>query len=476
MVIAQKKTQTTLIQVDAQKPFNWVSLPIQKVFEADLRLEASVYATDAEKAKQAVLNCKFGTVALNELISTNHCPRFKRVFVKTSAYPIYQPSQIKEVKPLPAAYISDKTDTDIELLRVRKGQILMTCSGTVGKVTYVSNTLSRNIFSHDLLRINAKNENDIGYLYTFFLSDIGRLIVQSNNYGAVIQHIEPAHLLNLPIPNAPKIFKDKINSLVKESFELRDKSNELIERSQSIFKSALSLPSVEEFSTDEEYKPNCFSVSVANLNGRFEANFHHPVAQAILKHLEKNAEQLCTLGDKKLVSGIVLPGIFKRHYVQPEHGVPYIGGKDILSLDPRNERYLSISQHKDLIEDKLSLRENMLLVTCSGTIGKVTLVPKHWQGWVASHDLLRVLPNRNFEGYLYAWLSSEWAQPLIRRYTYGAVVPHIDQHHVADVAVPLLEASLMYQINQLILDANHLRFLAFEKEQEALNIFNTLVI
>ncbi|HDM8092962.1 TPA: restriction endonuclease subunit S [Yersinia enterocolitica] len=476
MVVAQKKTKTTSIQTDTQKPFNWVSLPIQKVFEADLRLEASVYATDAEKAKQAVLSCKFGIIELNELMNTNHCPRFKRVFVRKSAFPIYQPSQIKEVNPQPASYISDKTETDIELLRVRKGQILMTCSGTVGKVTYVGETLSGNIFSHDLLRINAKNENDAGYLYTFFLSDIGRAIVQSNNYGAVIQHIEPSHLLKIPIPNAPKLFKGQINSLIQESFNLRDESNSLIKKSQDIIKTALSLPAVEQFSTNDNFKPDCFSVNISKLNGRLEANFHNPEAQAILTHLKDNALHLTTLGDEKLVSGIELPGIFKRHYVKSEHGVPYMGGKDILSLDPRDDRYLSISQHKDLIAEKLTLRENMLLVTCSGTIGKVTLVPKHWQGWVASHDLLRILPNRDWEGYLYAWLSSEWAQPLIRRYTYGAVVPHIDKNHVADVAIPLLAPSLMLEINQLVLCANQRRYQAFEKEQEALDIFNTQVI
>ena len=223
-----------------QSRINWVSLPIHEVLHGDLRLEASVYATEAEKAKLTVINNKFGVISLAELIYTNHCPRFKRVFVDKSDLPIYQPSQIKELNPSHAAYISDKTSTDLDALRVKKGQILMTCSGTVGKVTLVSNTMDNYIFSHDLLRINVKNERDIGYLYTYFLTELGRLIVSANNYGAVIKHIEPSHLLSVPVPNAPLLIRKLCNEKIEESFRLRDLSNNLLEKANKILKEKLS--------------------------------------------------------------------------------------------------------------------------------------------------------------------------------------------------------------------------------------------
>ena len=40
-------------------------------------------------------------------------------------------------------------------------------------------------------------------------------------------------------------------------------------------------------------------------------------------------------------------------------------------------------------------------------------------------------------GYLYAWLSSDYAYPLIARYTYGAVVDEIDNKHVSEIQIPL---------------------------------------
>ena len=133
--------------------FSWVSLPIQSIFESGLRLEASVYATVAKQAEIAIQSNQYGCVPIYELASIHHYPRFKSVFVQKSKFPIYQPSQIGELNPSPAAYISDKTLVDLNTLRVSEGQILMTCSGTVGNVTFVSKTLAGNIFSHDLLRI-----------------------------------------------------------------------------------------------------------------------------------------------------------------------------------------------------------------------------------------------------------------------------------------------------------------------------------
>lgn len=462
------------------QPFSWVGVSVHSVFANDLRLEASVYATEAEQAENAIHSNPYGCIDVQELAGVHHCPRFKRIFVEKSEFPIYQPSQIGEMNPSPAAYISGKTLVDLDALRVSFGQILMTCSGTVGNVTFVGKTLENKIFSHDLLRICSHHLHHSGYLYAYFKSKQGRALIRSNNYGAVIQHIEPAHLLSLPIPNAPELFKTHIHHTITESFNLRDESNALIEQARAILQAALELPVVEDLNptASEDNGLRCFSVMAADLNHRFEANYHNPLARAISKHLHAYASGVLPLGDKKLTQNIILPGRFKRIYVDEKQGVPFLGGKEILELDPRGEKYLSLKHHGARIAEQLTLDENMILITCSGTIGKVNIVPKHWQGWAGSQHILRAIPaSPDLAGYLYAWLGSEWALPLIRRHTYGAVVFEIDQYHLAEVPVPLLaDTAAMQEINSLVLKANDLRYQAFQKEQEALRFFNEKVM
>lgn len=458
-----------------RQPAQWVGVSIEEILKSkDLRLEASVYVTEAAQATQKVLHNRYGFVPLRQVIDTHHCPRFKRVFVDKSNFGIYQPSQIQEIAPQPVAYISEKTDTNIDALRVKKGQILMTCSGTIGRVTYVSDTFDNLIFSHDLLRINVKNSDEIGYIYAYFLSKIGNSVIQSGNYGSVIQHIEPEHLLQLPIPNAPDALKTQIHEQVMDSFALRDKSNELLQQAQDLLQKSLNLPPLDAFKYPNR-QAETWSISVEDLVGRFEAGYHNPVVHRIEAHLQKHAKQVSTLADKSLVSEINLPNRYKRHYVEPEFGVPFLGGKEILELDPRGEKYLSKKQHADLIENQLLLKENMILITCSGTIGKTVLVPKHWQDWAASQHLLRVKPvNDDVAGYLAVWLKSPWALPLIQRHTYGSVIFEIDQYHLSEVSVPIVDSETISQINQLALEANALRTEAFEKEQEALAMFERI--
>ena len=60
--------------------------------------------------------------------------------------------------------------------------------------------------------------------------------------------------------------------------------------------------------------------------------------------------------------------------------------------------------------------------------------------------------------------------------TYGAVVFEIDQHHLGDVPVPLLDEESMLLINDLVLKSNQLRKEAFDLEQEALEIFNQNIL
>ena len=456
--------------------FNWMSVPVQEVFTSGLRLEASVYATDAQNSKLLIAQCKYGAIPAKEFISSCfYSGRFKRAYLpkKAGLKGFIGSAEMLALNPEPVKWMLPQSET-----AVKEGQLLLSRSGTIGNVTLVNKTLEKFLVSEHAIRIEAKK--NVGYLYSFFKSKTGRSIVESLIHGAVIHQIEPSHLLGILIPNAPLLLQSHIHHTITESFNLRDESNKLMAEARSKLQAALSLPSVEELNppANGDNGLRCFSVAVGNLNHRLEANYHNPLAQAITQHLHQHAAQVLALGNKQLTREIMLAGRFKRVYVDEKQGVPFLGGKEILELDPRGEKYLSLKHHGERIAEQLTLDENMILITCSGTIGKVNIVPKHWQGWAGSQHILRAVPaSADWAGYLYAWLSSEWALPLIRRQTYGAVVFEIDQYQLAQVPVPLLaDVTLMQEINALVLRANELRYTAFTKEQEALRLFNEEVL
>jgi type I restriction enzyme S subunit len=466
-----------------ESPLKWCSVSLSDVVSRGKRLEASVFDVEAKQARSLIAHGKYPTTTVggDKGLTTSYvCGRFKRIWVEKSDMPIYQPSTIVDIKPTPDGYISKRTKTNIEALRVHKGQVLMTCSGTIGKVSYVSKTLNEKIFSHDLLRITCNNGDDAGYIYTYLKSKIGNKILLTNSYGAVITHIEPEHLATVPIPDAPAEIKKRINDLIVHSYELRDESNEMIDKATDLLIEELHLPDINAFDVNF-YKKNApvdtFSVKLSDLKGRLDASYHVPIVDAITAHLQKYAEEVTTIGDKRISKDVILPGRFKRVYVDEGYGRVLIGGKQLHELDPSGKKYLSSKKHDKLL-GKLEVHEGTTLITRSGTIGKVVLVPKHWEHWVPSDHIIRVVPaDKNIAGYLNIFLASDYGKAIITRFTYGSVVDEIDDNHVRQIAVPLLKnREIQKQINNLALEANEKRYQAYKLEQEALYMMDKEVI
>lgn len=467
-----------------EAPLKWCSVSLADVVSRGKRLEASVFDVEAKRAYDLLIHGKYKSV---ELISKEgpvegayYGGRLKRHYVEKSHYNsvgFLGSSEMLDCKPVPTKFmINDDTAEDV---RVEKNTVLISRSGTIGNVTYVGDTLSKYLVSEHAIRIKCKEYP--GYVYTFLRSHTGKTVVCSTKYGAVIQEIEPEHLATVPIPDAPKEIKERIHNLIVDSYSLRDESNDLIDKATQLLIDELHLPDIRDFDVND-YKKGApvesFSVKLSNMNGRADASYHVPIVDAIVEHLKKYAEEVTTVGDERISADVILPGRFKRVYVEEGYGKVFIGGKQLFELDPSNKKYLSLIHHGDRITKQLLLHENMTLITCSGTIGKVTLVGKHWENWTANQHIIRIVPaDKDIAGYLNIFLSSEYGYYLITRFTYGSVVDEIDDNHVRQIAIPLLKnKEAQKQINDLALEANEKRYEAYKLEQQALRIMDDEVI
>lgn len=349
----------------------------------------------------------------------------------------------------------------------------------MGNVLLQVRQLSENCFQDDVIRISFKQPYCLGYVYAFLNTDIGLTILQSNNYGAVIDHIEPEHLSRVPIPNAPNNIKREIHNLIIDSFDLRDQSNDLIDKAQKLLYQELQLPDINKirpkyYSQNKGFRN--FTVKVSSLNMRLDASYHLPNINDVLELISKNAEEVTTVGNQRVSKKIILAGVFKRNYVDAKFGVPFLGGRDMMQLNPKVEKFLSKEIHKDRIKKELEVFENYVLVSDRGTIGKVQIVPKHWKNWAVSQNVIKIIPQEGIAGYLYAYLSSDYASVLIHREIYGSVVDMIDDNSVSVIPIPLLkDKNIQKIINDCVLQANEIRYQAYLKEQEAINKMNEIL-
>lgn len=396
------------------EPVKWCSVSLSDVIARGKRLEASVFDVEAIQALALINNGKYKTVPLygdQGIVNKAHYgSRLKRNYVTPeheNSIGFISSSEMLDIYPRPVKFMVD--GEKVHDLHVKEGTVLLSRSGTIGNVTFVNKTLSKFLVSEHAIRLECTDNS--GYVYTFLKTKIGKKLVCSNIYGAVIQQIEPAHLTMVPVPDAPKEIKERIHNLIVESFKLRDESNELIDQATALLIDELKLPSISEFKQNNiknSANVNAFSVKLSNLAGRVDASYHLPIVDAIVNHLRKYAEEVTTVGDERISSDIILPGRFKRVYVDEGFGRVFIGGKQLWELDPTNKKYLSNSKHNTRIIKELEISENTTLITRSGTIGKVTMVPKHWEHWVTSEHIIRVVPSSSeIAGYLNVFLASD---------------------------------------------------------------------
>jgi type I restriction enzyme, S subunit len=444
----------------------WIEIKLSEVISRGKRLEASFFEIEARKARKIINDCGFDKIILNEpdgMAKAWHRPRFKRIFIK-KGIPIYTASQVLELNPKHHKSISDKTQTKLSLLYLKKDQITMTCSGTLGNISLVTKTLEKKLFSHDLIRIECYDKDDVGYLYAFLRTNIGKKLVTTNYYGSVITHLEPEHL-SIPIPNPPNSIKKEINKKIRECFTLRDEGNELLKKADQILFQKLNLKRVDLFSIKYigNYDVQAFESNKNDLELRFEASYHIPLVKKIKQQIQKNNP----IPLKELANCYMLP-TYKRIYVESANGIPILAGSHLHQTFPIGLKYISTIGFKQKSEN-YKIKNNWILISGRGTVGKCMLVPSYYENWMASHNIDRVIPfDLSNAGYLFVFLRSEYGQQLMQSKKLGSVVDVLTDEDLGEILIPDPPKKLKKEIGDLA-------FLANEKFTQAYNLeMNTI--
>ena len=145
-------------------------------------------------------------------------------------------------------------------------------------------------------------------------------------------------------------------------------------------------PKTVPFSTESYTMPSGFLIGSDEL--RFDAGRYSPRFIDAISILRESGMRLERLGD--ITCNVFIPPRFKRLYVEPELGVPFLQGSHIVHFQPADLKYLSLSTPR---LEQWIIRVGWLLVTRSGTTGRTTVCPEEWDGWAASEHILRIVPD-----------------------------------------------------------------------------------
>lgn len=457
----------------------WVSIPVATIpahwlYQGENRLDGGYYTAEVNAALRAVNDCGFEVQPLDRLTQSLWYPgRFKRIYAKKreDGTPFLTASEMLQFMPNSTDFLTNNTSA-VEICRVQKGWMLVTRSGTVGRCVLVGERLVKFAITDDAIRVQAR-EVPIGYLYAYLSSRIGQVLISKDQYGSAIKHLEPHHLAGVSVPLLPEEIQAEIHAEIMRAYALRDKANALLDEADKLLHERLGLPHFDESlvpylpapatprlpaNRPKMPYPKAFSIRASELSDRFDASFHVPIARTAIKLLHNGNYQPIQLG--QITNDIIVAPRFKRIYVPKEYGIPFLQGSHLPQMRPYDLKYLSRTKQKNL--ERWIIRKGWVLVTCSGTIGRVGLVSSYMDKWAASQHLLRIIPdyNQGHPGYIAAFLMSPYVQHQLTAKIYGGVVDELTEEDTRAIWIPGAPLEVQAEIGERLVQA-------FEKKDEA---------
>ncbi len=303
----------------------------------------------------------------------------KRGDMKSEGIPVYeQQHAIYQMRDF-RFFIDEKKFQEMKRFQVNENDLVISCSGTVGKVTIISKDDPKGIISQALLILRV-NPNIIlpKYLQYFFISSNGYNSIISRSSGSVQVNIAKRDVIEaIPLSLPPLPTQQKIAAILSsldDKIELNNKINTNLEQqAQALFK-------------------NWF-VDFEPFGGKMPEGWK-----------EIPLEELCTVVTKGTT-----PTTLGKKFT--EIGINFIKGESILDNHTFDLQKIShIDDETNLMLKRSIIQPNDILFTIAGTLGRFafideTLTPANTNQAVG---IIRANPEIISPYYLYSFFIGNW--------------------------------------------------------------------
>ena len=417
------------------------------------RLDCGPYTSGALEAKVLLESLKARKDALRGVTAGGlagifNGPRFARAYVDDAAHGVafLGSTDILKSDLTSLPRLSRKQVEANPRLVVHADWTLITCSGTIGRMAYARLDMDGMAGSQHFMRVVPDPEKiPPGYLYAYLSSKFGVPLVVGGTYGAIIQHIEPKHIADLPVPRLGKQLEVYAHDLVVEAARQRDKAAAAQERARARVQALLAwhTPAV----------ANISQTSASALRRRMDAFCHSSKVVAARGSLSRRSA--VRLSDK--VESVFEPNRGPRLKVEdPAFGVPFLSSSEVFRLDPVGE--YSISKRRTPNLWRLLVSDRDLLLPRSGQlggiIGRAVLPLPTYYGHAASEHLVRIRCRSKQDAFfLWSVFASEPGYLATIGTAFGSSIPSLDSGLIAEMKVPWFDDAMRRELSDLIASA-----------------------
>ena len=440
------------------------------------RLDCGPYMSGAVEAKELLK--KHQTELLRDVTAGHNGgifngPRFPRIYVDDpeKGVPFLGSTDILDADLSFVSLLSKRQVEGNPALVLDEGWTLMTCSGTIGRMAYARSDMQGMAGSQHFMRVVPDAEKiKPGYLYAYLSSRFGVPIVVSGTYGAIIQHIEPHHIAELPVPRLGGV-ENAVHDLIQKSADLRTEANKELISASSHYLTAAGIEDI----TPEYWHTNSgrmgFSSSVSKMSLR--AINYLPVNQYLEDFVKRQSLSWKPLSAVTETGTLRSGPRFKRIDADPEFGVELIGQGECFNLRPSG-RWIA---KKYLPDDQLLFPPDGAIMIaaqgCAGEhdlFGRAQFITGKRLNYAYSQHFLRVIADESEipRGALFAYLNSQIAYRIRKGYQIGSMQQDFHPDMIKQMPVPIIDRAEAEKIDADVR-------LAYQKFDEAIDAENEAI-
>jgi hypothetical protein len=448
------------------RKFQCKTVPSKWLENNGRRLDCGPYMSGALEAKELLR--KHITEPLRNVTSEiYHAGRESRIWVDSPEFgvPFMGSTDILAMDLSCLPLISKKQIASNPKFSIEKGWTLITRSGTVGRMAFARSDMDGIACSEHVMRV-VPNESSVkpGYLYAYLSSRFGVPIVVSGTYGAIIQHIEPDHIADLPVPRLGDV-EERAHALVQKASGLRVEAAGQIQNASNRFLSAAGIEDISSYDWIQNSGRIGFSTTISKTILR--AVNYIPFNQELSDTVKRTSSSWRPLGELTL-PGTLRRGLrFKRIDAEPEFGVRLVGQREGFHLEPEG-RFIAKSHLPN--DPLIYVPEGTIVVASQGGINETDsfaraqfMFGKRLE-YVYSEHFLRIIADQSkiLRGALFAYIRSNIAFRLLRSCAVGSMQQDFHPDLLAEIPVPIISDSEAKAIDDLVRNA-------FQKYDEAID-------
>ena len=411
----------------------------QRLSEGSLRFDASYHLSEGVYFRELITKSKYPIKLIGELVENIfYGGRDKRHYVNNpiNGTPFMGSADMLKNDFEGLKLISKKLTRNLENYKLKSDWILVSRSGTIGNTAYTNKDFETCCASEHIIRIVPNKNIYSGYLYSYLSSKLGYSLLTQGTFGNVIQHIEPHHIENIPIPILPESTQQKIHNLIVDAATLRVEANKFLREAVEVFEKY----KVEGFTKVFSKKVNNIGFSWASYNNNIECD-----------KIENKLEDFLKIGD--VATKCFAPPLFKHIYLDKDNGHPFLTGAELTKFNKKFYRWLSPKGVRDINDYKV--KKGTLLLYKSGTtdggiLGNVFIADDILDGVCLSDHVIRIFTGDiNMSYWMFAFFKSDAGVKLLQKTATGSMIPFITPERLLELKFPKPDENFEFVTNRI---------------------------